>query len=88
MSRLTGRTRFTRSARATALESLGGPRPRPLARGGRTRLPQARAARPSEYERLVLNLWSEDEDRGGAEEETGFAAQEYKSLLPAPARTT
>lgn len=38
--------------------------------------------RPSEYERLVLNLWSEDEDRAVSEEDWDFAAQEYKSLLP------
>jgi hypothetical protein len=33
--------------------------------------------RPSEYERLVLNVWSEDEDRAVSEEDWEFAAQEY-----------
>jgi hypothetical protein len=38
--------------------------------------------RPSEYERLVLNIWSEDEDRAVSEEDWEYAAQEYKSLRP------
>ena len=38
--------------------------------------------RPSEYERLVLNLWSEDEDRAVSEEDWDFAAKEYTSLAP------
>ena len=38
--------------------------------------------RPSEYERLVLNIWSQDEDRAVSEEDWDFAAQEYTSLRP------
>jgi len=38
--------------------------------------------RPSEYERLVLNIWSQDEDRAVSEEDYDFAAQSYKSLRP------
>lgn len=40
--------------------------------------------RPSEYERLVLNLWSEDEDRAVSEDDWEVAAQEYQSLYPRP----
>lgn len=40
--------------------------------------------RPSEYERLVLNIWSEDEDRAVSEEDWDLAVQDYKSLLPQP----
>jgi hypothetical protein len=38
--------------------------------------------RPSEYDRLVLNIWSADEERGISPEDYDFAAQEYKSLQP------
>jgi hypothetical protein len=38
--------------------------------------------RPSEYERLVLNIWSADEDRGISKEDYDFAAQKWKSLKP------
>jgi hypothetical protein len=37
---------------------------------------------PSQYERLVLNKWSEDEDRAVSEEDWDAAAQSYKSLRP------
>ncbi len=40
--------------------------------------------RPSEYERLVLNLWSEDEERAVSEEDWEYAAKDYVSLLPQP----
>ncbi|MDA4131496.1 MAG: hypothetical protein OK454_00010 [Thaumarchaeota archaeon] len=38
--------------------------------------------RPSEYERLVLNIWSQDEDRAVSEEDWAFAARDYTSLYP------
>ena len=38
--------------------------------------------RPSEYERLVLNLWSADEDRAVSEEDWEYAARDYTSNLP------
>ena len=38
--------------------------------------------RPSEYERLVLNIWSADEDRGISKEDYDYAAQKYRALLP------
>lgn len=41
-----------------------------------------RSLRPSEYERLVLNMWAQDEDRAVSEEDWDYAAQSYKSLRP------
>jgi hypothetical protein len=38
--------------------------------------------RPSEYDRLVLNLWSEDEDAAIREEDWEAAAQPYTTLDP------
>jgi hypothetical protein len=35
---------------------------------------------PSQYDRLVLNIWSEDEDRAVSEEDFELAAQEYKKV--------
>ena len=38
--------------------------------------------RPSEYDRLVLNIWAQDEDRAVSEEDYEYAAQSYKNLRP------
>ena len=43
-----------------------------------------RQLRPSEYERLILNIWAQDEDRAVTEEDYDFAAQTYKTLHPIP----
>jgi hypothetical protein len=40
--------------------------------------------RPSEYDRLVLNIWAQDEDRAVSEEDWAHAAKDYVSLLPRP----
>ena len=40
--------------------------------------------RPSEYERLVLNIWAQDEDRAVSEEDWEYAAKDYQSLPPRP----
>lgn len=39
---------------------------------------------PSAYERLVLNIWSEAEDRAVSEEDWNYAARDYSSLSPQP----
>ncbi|MDE2096470.1 MAG: hypothetical protein KGL39_04430 [Patescibacteria group bacterium] len=40
--------------------------------------------RPSEYDRLVLNIWAEDEDRAISVEDWDAAVQPYTSLEPRP----
>ena len=37
---------------------------------------------PSQYSRLVLNKWEQDEDRAVSEEDWAYAAQSYKTLGP------
>ena len=39
---------------------------------------------PSQYDRLVLNIWAQDEDRAVSEEDWDYAAKDYKSLYPIP----
>lgn len=43
-----------------------------------------RELRPSEYDRLILNIWTEDEDRAIREEDWDAAVRGYTSLGPKP----